>query len=72
MTISFETLNVVAWENGIEILPVQFGHTKIVAKLPFHHRDPFDRMIIAQSMFENMPIVTADAYFPLYNPQIIW
>jgi PIN domain nuclease of toxin-antitoxin system len=61
-----------ARENGIEILPVQFGHTKIVSKLPFHHRDLFDRMIIAQSIFENMPIITADAYFPLYKPQIIW
>ena len=40
--------------NLIEILPVNFAHTVVQNKLPFHHRDPFDRMIIAQAIAENM------------------
>lgn len=72
MTISFEELNLLAWENGIEILPIQFEHTKIVSQLPFHHKDPFDRIIIAQSMVENMPVLTSDSCFKYYTTNIIW
>jgi PIN domain nuclease of toxin-antitoxin system len=50
MQVSFDELNTLAWENGIEILPIQFAHTKKISQLPFHHKDPFDRMIIAQSI----------------------
>lgn len=43
--------------NGIELLPIEIGHVVVVAKLPFHHRDPFDRLLIAQAMVEQIPIV---------------
>lgn len=72
MAISFEDLNLLAWDNGIEILPIQFEHTKIVSQLPFHHKDPFDRIIIAQSMVENMPVLTSDSCFKYYTNNIIW
>ena len=72
ITVPFEKVNALAWNNGIEVLPIDFEHTKIVSQLPFHHKDPFDRIIIAQSMAENMPIITADGYFDLYTTNIIW
>lgn len=72
IAVSFEKLNALAWNSGIEILPIEFEHTKMIAQLPFHHKDPFDRMIIAQSLVENISIVTADNYFHLYTNRIIW
>jgi PIN domain nuclease of toxin-antitoxin system len=44
--------------NAIEVLPIQASHLDQLAKLPFHHKDPFDRLMIAQCLAENMPIVT--------------
>ncbi len=47
-------------DNGFEILPVEIAHTDIVTALPFHHRDPFDRIIIAASISRNLEIVSID------------
>src|SRR5437764_154218 len=44
-------------ENEIEILPIDFVHTKLQVKLPFYHKDPFDRMIISQALVENIDII---------------
>jgi PIN domain nuclease of toxin-antitoxin system len=49
--------------NRIEILEISFDHIEVVASLPLHHRDPFDRMIIAQSIAEQIPILSVDAIF---------
>ena len=49
--------------NRIEILEITFDHIEVVASLPLHHRDPFDRLIIAQSMAEQIPILSVDAIF---------
>ncbi len=46
-------------------------HLKINATLPFHHRDPFNRLIIAQSLAENIPIVTLDSAFNKYSATLI-
>lgn len=46
----FEQILTQIYENGFEILPITFEHTLIISKLPFHHRVPFDRLIIAQAM----------------------
>ena len=46
--------------NGIELLDIQIDHVATVAQLPFHHRDPFDRLLIAQAIVEQIPIVSAD------------
>lgn len=60
-------------ENKIEILPVTFEHTLLVSSLPFHHRDPFDRLIIVQSIAENLTIITNDNDFKLYdNIRLLW
>ncbi len=59
-------------ENGFEILPVTFEDTLIVCSLPFHHRDPFDRMIIAQSFTNRLTIISKDKNFEPYNATVIW
>lgn len=48
-----------------KILPIEMKHIEIVRGLPHHHRDPFDRMIIAQAMSESMQVLTVDSNFPL-------
>lgn len=52
--------------NGIEILPINFSHTVKQNQLPFHHRDPFDRMIISQALVENMDLISRDEHFDPY------
>lgn len=59
-------------ENEVEVLPIELNHLSEVIKLPFHHRDPFDRIIIAQSMAEELPVITSDAAFQKYPINVIW
>lgn len=49
--------------NKITLLPVELSHVVQVSKMPFHHRDPFDRLIIAQGLTEAMPVISVDAIF---------
>ena len=58
-------------ESSIILLDIELEHLKINASLPFHHRDPFDRIIIAQSMAENIPIMTIDSAFNQYPITLI-
>lgn len=55
----------------IQLLNIELEHLKINATLPFHHRDPFDRLIIAQSIAENIPIVSVDLAFDKYSVTLI-
>ena len=59
-------------ENGIAALPITLDHLLSIERLPMHHRDPFDRMLIAQSMEQDCPILTADPMFQKYSIQLIW
>jgi PIN domain nuclease of toxin-antitoxin system len=59
-------------ENEIEILPITFEHIQKLLQLDFHHRDPFDRIILSQSLSENLPILTKDENFQFYQADIIW
>ena len=59
-------------EGGFILLPVNFDHTAQVSSLPLHHRDPFDRLIIAQSMAEGMAIVSANGAFDAYSVSRLW
>ena len=59
-------------DNEIETLPVTLNHLLAFEKLPVHHRDPFDRMLIAQSVAEDWPIITADRDFQKYPVRTIW
>lgn len=47
-------------------------HSLQVTKLPFHHKDPFDRLLIAQAQVENLPIITPDGHFRKYSVEVIW
>jgi PIN domain nuclease of toxin-antitoxin system len=59
-------------ENRIEVLPIALDHVLRIESLPIHHRDPFDRVLIAQSIEEGWPIVTADPLFERYSVDVIW
>lgn len=58
--------------NQFAILPIQPRHVAPLSGLPFHHRDPFDRLLIAQAMTEQIPVVSADAAFDAYPVQRLW
>ncbi|MBS3975547.1 MAG: type II toxin-antitoxin system VapC family toxin [Syntrophomonadaceae bacterium] len=58
--------------NFIDVLPVSMHHALYTYTLPEHHRDPFDRMLVAQAKLENLPIVTADPQIASYPVQVIW
>ena len=58
--------------NGFDLLPVKIEHSSIVATLPFHHRDPFDRMLIAQARHEGFTFVSRDRHVAPYGvPHIV-
>jgi PIN domain nuclease of toxin-antitoxin system len=59
-------------QNQIELLPITLDHVLGIEALPPHHRDPFDRLLIAQSIEEGWPIVTADPWFARYPVDVIW
>jgi PIN domain nuclease of toxin-antitoxin system len=58
--------------NGVKVLSVSPEHVLRIESLPMHHRDPFDRMLIAQSLEEQLPLVTSDAVFQRYGLNLIW
>ena len=58
--------------NGIQVLPIEMMHVLHVHTLPDHHRDPFDRLLVAQSQLEKMPILTGDAQIGRYAVTVIW
>lgn len=58
--------------NGIALLNVSTDHAAAVAALPFHHRDPFDRLLIAQAMVERVPVVSVDTAFDAYPVKRLW
>ena len=59
-------------ENRIETLAVSRDHVLRVETLPMHHNDPFDRILIAQSLEEDIPVITADRIFSRYSVELIW
>ena len=58
--------------NDIRILNIEPEHILLLENLPFHHRDPFDRLIISQSMNENIPLLSSDKVFDRYPIKRIW
>ena len=57
---------------GVDLLPINALESTFVEKMPFHHRDPFDRLIIAQAIVHQLPIVSKDVIFDLYGISRIW
>ena len=59
-------------KNGFDFLDVKFIHIAELCTLPYHHRDPFDRLIIAQAIVEGIDVVSIDAAFDSYPVKRIW
>jgi PIN domain nuclease of toxin-antitoxin system len=59
-------------DNEFRILPVEIRHTALLTTLASHHRDPFDRLLIAQSLVEGIPIVSVDEAFDPYGVTRLW
>lgn len=59
-------------EQGVVVLPIGHEHCTRVAELPLHHRDPFDRMLVAQAEHEGVPILTADPKLAAYDVELLW
>ena len=57
---------------GMEPLPIRYEHILQLEALPIHHSDPFDRLLIAQSSVESLPILTSDEKFKAYPVQLLW
>ena len=58
--------------NGFRLYPIELRHLSTVASLPFHHRDPFDRLIAAQAMEDGLTVVSSDAAFDAYGVKRVW
>jgi PIN domain nuclease of toxin-antitoxin system len=59
-------------QNGFQLLPINWEDTLLIASLPFHHRHPFDRILIAQSINNRLSIITKDDQFKKYPVSLIW
>ena len=59
-------------EDGIEPLPIEHAHALRVARLPPHHSDPFDRLLVAQAQLERCSLLTADAQLFDYDADLVW
>lgn len=66
----YVTENIAA--NGFRLLEIGLGHIGRVESLALHHRDPFDRLLIAQALEEDIPVATADPVFRRYGVKRIW
>ncbi|MCX7045471.1 MAG: type II toxin-antitoxin system VapC family toxin [Candidatus Sumerlaeota bacterium] len=59
-------------ENAVRMLSVDISHVYELDRLPLHHKDPFDRILIAQARVEGLTIISADKVFPSYPVDVIW
>jgi PIN domain nuclease of toxin-antitoxin system len=69
---NFDQIALFLNENDIELLPITFYHIQHLLHLDFHHRDPFDRIIIAQAFNESLTLATKDSVFDKYPVNTIW
>ena len=66
----FDDIHAFMVKNVVELLPIGFDHLSELKNLPFHHRDPFDRLIIAQAIAANFTVLTLDKHFQAYPVHI--
>lgn len=59
-------------KHDIVLLDLTVEHIAVVENLPYHHKDPFDRLLISQCISENLPILSSDKLFTAYPVQIVW
>lgn len=65
--VDFQCLN-----NGLQILNIETAHIYQLEALPFHHKDPFDRLLLAQAQVENLQLVSADSAIAQYGIDVLW
>lgn len=58
--------------NNIKLLPIEFHHILGLEKLPLHHKDPFDRLLIAQAQVEDLVVISNDSWFTNYDIKLKW
>lgn len=59
-------------QSGLRVLAIEWSHAAAVERLPFHHHDPFDRLIVAQAQLESLTVVTKDLIFRKYDVNVVW
>lgn len=59
-------------QNGIAVLPMTLSHMQAMTRIPNHHADPFDRMLVAQAMTEDMAIITPNKTIAKYPVKVLW
>ncbi len=67
-----EFLNTMLDEQDFNVIPISVAHVASVSSLPFHHKDPFDRMLVAQSLVEDWAVVSSDEILDAYGVNRIW
>lgn len=70
--VPFESLKKEFDKNSFQLLPITFNDTVVVSKLEFHHRDPFDRLLISQSLVNDYTLISKDKEFSEYNIKLLW
>jgi PIN domain nuclease of toxin-antitoxin system len=69
---SLEQVIAILPQQNITLLPINSAHVITVSNLPFEHRDPFDRLLIAQALVDKMPLISNEALFLRYGVDRIW
>ena len=59
-------------DSGLSLLGIEPQHIGALSRLPWHHRDPFDRLLIAQAQVEQLTLVSCDSNFPPYGVPVLW
>jgi len=72
LDVPFAELKTEAIKNSFQILPITFEDTLQLNTLPFHHRDPFDRIIISQAKENNLVLLSCDSNFSPYDVNLFW
>jgi len=72
LQIELDKVYQIFFETGFQLLPIKPDHIVTNSNLPFHHRDPFDRIIISQAIHENYTIISGDELFSRYDVIVIW
>ena len=72
LNLSIDDLLAIIQSRNIILLPIHLNHLREYTHLPFHHRDPFDRLLIATAVAENLTLVTSDKENQLYDVNWVW
>lgn len=69
---TLKEINFFLVSNDINLLYIDIKHLNTLSTLPFHHKDPFDRLLISQAITENLTLISADQHFKSYPVNLIW